>query len=112
MTKYLEDIDIEVLRTPAFEQGLFKRAVLKEIKGSGIRIMILGAYDADVQKIALIAGHEAMNRAKGWAWVMVRSAILHPVAVDGWLWMRPFFPSRSMRTFAEQVGDCGDNLAP
>ena len=104
--RHLNDAGIEVLKVAAFEPGMLKAETLQYIRRSGIRIIILMAFDSDVRTFAELAGHEEMTQV-GWAVVMTRTEIQAPApsGMLGWLWTRPLVPSEGMHLFAEQVSD-------
>jgi hypothetical protein len=105
LTKRLEAAEIQVLKPSAFEPGNFKAATLREIKRSGIRIVMLLAFDADFKAVALSASQEGMTSA-GWAWVLTEglySAVLEQM--QGWVYVLPLLPSDGLQAFAEKVGN-------
>ena len=93
---------IKVLKPAAFEPGNFKTAILKDIKRSGIRIMIVLAFDEDTHKAASSAAQEGMDSV-GFAWIVLeeRAAVLQ---MQGWIHIRPFrFEDNMVGKFREKV---------
>ena len=102
LAKQLGDSGNKVLKPPAFEQGGFNDAMLGEIRRSGIRIVAVLAYYADIQTVASLAYREGMGA--GFAWMLPGSWGLPVPEVVGWLGVKPFLSS-DMQTFAEQVSN-------
>ena len=102
LAKQLEDASITVLRPAAFESGNVKDSMLSELFRSGIRIVMVLAYDADAQSIASLACQAGMLQS--WSWLLIdermASADMHV-----WLYIRPFLASEAMQAFAKQVSD-------
>ena len=101
LAKQLEDASITVLRPAAFEPGSFTDSMLGEIRRSGMRIVLLLSYTADVQGAALHAQQEGMT--KGYAWLVESEEVAVP-DMAGWLSFRPFLGSNT-KAFAKQVSD-------
>ena len=101
LTKQLQTARIEVSKPAAFEPGSFKAAMLREVKRSGIRIIIVLAFDDDTLKAASSAAQEGMDIA-GFAWIILeeRVAVLQ---MQGWLHIRPFLSVDEMGEFREKV---------
>ena len=88
LAKQLRKAGIEVLGPLTFEPGHSKDAVLGEIKRSGMRFVILMAFDADTQAVALRASSQGMTSAgRAWMLVVQRQATWR---MHGWLFMQPF----------------------
>ena len=100
LTRQLQEAGIDVLKQAPFEPGGFRIATLLEIKCSGIRIVILIAFDNDTHTVASGASHERMDSTYAWIVPEERTACLQ---IQGWLYLRPLLPSHSMQAFAEQV---------
>ena len=103
LTKQLQDAGMTVFKPAAFEPGSPKPPMLREIKRSGNRIVILIAYDQDLEAVALSARTEGMSR--GWAWVLSRQDSATALWLQGWLFLQPLLPRDGMQDFAEQVSD-------
>ena len=67
VTKQLQGAGIEMLRLSAFEPGSVKTSAVRQIKRSGIRIVLLMAFDEDTHTVASSAAIEGMG-SMGWAW--------------------------------------------
>jgi len=105
LAKQLGAAGIEVLKPSAFETGSFNAAILREIKRSTIRIVMLCAYDPDMLEIASKADTEGMTSV-GWAWVLTEGIVANlPERIQGWLYIQPLLPSKGMQAFAEQVSE-------
>ena len=100
LAKQLKASSNKVLKPEPFEPGNIKDVMLSEIRRSGIRIVVVLAYDADAQTVASLAHREGMGA--GFAWVLPRSEVLLVPDLLGWLWFRTFLPS-DMDSFAKQV---------
>ena len=87
-------------KLPAFEQGSFSVATLREIRRSGLRIVAVLAYEADTETVASLAQQEGM--VAGFAWVLPQSWSSPVSDLLGWLWVRALLGS-DMQTFAEQA---------
>ena len=57
----LEAASMEVLKPAAFEPGNFKETTLREIKNSGIRIVLVLSYEADARTVASLGHRESMT---------------------------------------------------
>ena len=105
LSRQLQNTGMEVLKPPAFEPGLFKYAILDDIKRSGLRFVILMAYDEDVQSVASMSALGGLT-SRGWAWALMEGlgarAMEH---TQGWLYIQPVLYSGSMQAFAKQVSD-------
>ena len=105
LAKQLGAAGIEVLKPSAFETGSFNAAILREIKRSTIRIVMLCAYDPDMLEIASKADTEGMTSV-GWAWVLTEGIVANlPERILGWLYIQPLLLSKGMQAFAEQVSE-------
>ena len=102
LTKQLQDAGMTVFKPAAFEPGSAKPPMLREIKRSGNRIVILIAYDQDLEAVALSARTEGMSR--GWAWVLLQDSAT-ALWLQGWLFLQPLLPRDGMQDFAKQVSD-------
>ena len=100
--KQQEAAGMEVLKPAAFEPGNFNKVPLGEIRRSGIRIVLVLAFDADARTVASLAQREGMTSA-GWSWLLTDDVPTVP-GMAGWLWFGPFHAT-DMRAFAEQVSD-------
>lgn len=103
LTRELQGAGISMRTPAAFEPGYFKIATLSEIKRSGVRIVILMAFEADLQVVALNSEKQGMMRS-GWAWITPEEREPIP-QLQGWLFLRPPLSSDGMQTFAQQVSD-------
>ena len=91
---------IEVLKL-TFEPGNFEdTANLHKIRRSGVRIVLVMAYDTDMETVALSAHRAMMTR--GFAWISIESVSEASLYLVGWLYLRPRLPE-GMQAFAEQV---------
>ena len=109
--KQLKAASIKVLMPAAFEPGDMKDAMLKEIRRSGIRIVLINSYDADTQSVASLALQTGMTTA-GWAWLVTAWTALDRELVPGmagWIWFRPVLAS-DMQAFAKQVSDYSQSI--
>ena len=61
LTRQLQDAGMEVLKPAAFEPGNFEDATLHDIKQSGFCVVILLAFDVDMQAVASSAQRAQMN---------------------------------------------------
>ena len=97
---------IQVLKPASFETGRFKLETLKEIKESGIRVVMLLVYDNDAMMIHRLAVAEGMMNA-GWSWLILSGMAFcdQRHGFLGWLDLRPLLPSEGMQEFAQQVKD-------
>ena len=103
LTKELQGAGITMLKPVEFEPGRFKLATLSQIKHSGIRIVILMAFQNEVQDVASSAEKQDMITS-GWAWITTEERETIP-QLQGWLFLRPLLPSDGMQAFAQQVSD-------
>ena len=96
---------IAVLRTAPFEPGLFEVGTLKEIKRAGYRVLILLAFDDDMNRVATIAAEQLIT-ARGWAWILLEPVVGQAMSTMlGWLTVQPLLPSEGMQDFAKQVSN-------
>ena len=98
----LEAAGIDVLKPTAFETENFKNATLREIKKSGIRIVLILSHETDVHAVASLGRRESMTT--GWAWLFMNPWVVGVKDMAGWLLFRPFLGS-DMQAFAKQVSD-------
>ena len=104
LSERLQEAGMKVLRPKPFDPGTFTTQILKEFKSSGIRVVMVMAYDEDVEAVASSAATEQMTSA-GWAWIFGALDVA-TVHVQGWLCMREVLPSAdALRAFAGQVKD-------
>ena len=103
LTRQLQGAGMEVFKPPAFEPDNFEDATLHGIKQSGFRVVILVAFDVDMQAVASSAQRAQINGI-GYAWVNANE-LPAPHDTQGWLYLRSLLPSRGMQAFAEQVSD-------
>ena len=100
LMEQLQKAGMKVLRPSAFDPGTFTTQILKEFKSSGIRVVMVMAYDEDIEAVAFSAATEQMTSA-GWAW-MVPAGTGAAMYVQGWLYLASLLPE-GMEAFAEQV---------
>ena len=100
LSNQLESHGTEVLKPAAFEPNNFKDATLSLIQRSGIRIVLLLAFNTNTPENSRPADRALMTSA-GWAWLLTeeKTAV---TAMAGWLFFRPFLDS-NMETFAKLV---------
>ena len=96
ITQKLQAAGITVLKEDNVEPS-----TIRYVKSSGIRVMLVLAYNEFTKTVALRALMEGMS--SGWVWITVRH-IMQP-RFQGWLYIRPLLPSEGMQAFAEQVSD-------
>ena len=98
----MQGAGIKAHELPAFEDSQFKRATLSEIQKTGIRIVILLAWNEDVHVIAQSAEQKVMTT--GWGWIVpITDVAIEPM--QGWIYVPPFLPSEGMQAFSQQVSD-------
>ena len=76
--------------------------MLRAMRSSGIRIVLVLAFSMDRNSVALSTVNEGM--LSGWAWITWLGALSSPDRA-GWLYLRPLLPSEGLRTFAEKVSE-------
>ena len=103
LTAQLQTAGMQVLKPAAFEPNQFKATTLTDVKRSGIRIVLLLAFDDDTHTVASSAANEGMGNM-GWAWIIPEERIAIQ-QMHGWLYFRPLLPSEGMQAFAEQVSE-------
>ena len=106
LQKKLRDANMEILKPAPFESGDFQAATLGEVQRSGLRIVILMAFDDDILAVTSSAAGEGMVQTAGWVWLLMDSIAADMIpAMQGWLVILPLAPSKGMQTFAEQVSN-------
>ena len=109
LARQLDVAGIEVLKPSAFETGSFSVSILREIRRSTIRIVMVCASDPDMLEIASNAFTEGMSSA-GWAWVLTEGIVANlPERIQGWLYIQPLLGSDGMQAFAEQVSEYSES---
>ena len=103
LARQLEAAGMQMFKTAAFVPGNFANATLSEIRRSGFRVMLVLSYDADAQLVASLAHREGMTTS-GWAWLVSEERLTVP-AMAGWLWLRPFLATQTLKVFAKHVSE-------
>ena len=104
LAKQLEAAHIEVFKPEAFVPGNMRETMLSSITRSGLRIMAVLAYNADVQTLASLARWKAMTGGWGWLVVNVDQPGTASADLQSWLYVTPFLAgSDELQAFAKQV---------
>ena len=101
LAKQLEAHGNTVLKPVAFEPGSIHDAMLREVRQSGNRIVLVLAFDNDTQAVASQAHQDGMSAGFAWG----RFGVPSVPALFGWIWIKPFLASEGMQEFAKQVCD-------
>ena len=100
-TRQLQAVGMEVLKPPTFAPGQFQVATLRFIKRSGIRCVMLLAYDPEEMVVSASAALEGTNT--GHAWILTETIMKAPATSQGWLFAQLALPSGNTEAFANQV---------
>ena len=84
LTRQLQAAGLTVFKPAAFQPDTFNAVVLREVKHSGIRFIVLLAYGDDTTTVARVANKEEMNGA-GYAWLRSEEMVGASTDLIGWL---------------------------